>query len=303
MIESIYITELFTIFDERYMLLTVYFKHILYEGCKMRKRVILFGLVFLFLGSVVLTFAIANRSGYQNTIWKEVPIEEGKTVINTIKNEFDLKNLITNADFVFSGIVVNRQEFEVSWHDDNGDNWGPFPSSIIEVKINEIYFGESPVGTETIKIYYPNSLSAQQEYSFNIVSNNEYIFVSKLLDEEFVKYKNKYAPDDKFNQEDYADVYIEDTSYNILPIKNGDVYFNKKYFSWDKDLLKQAEVNITTKKEIAELGDFDNDWCISCKTNKFNKYFNKMLGEPEKLPNLEEADKYNRKLYGDEIEY
>ncbi len=269
----------------------------------MRKKEILFSAIFLFLGGVGLAFGIAKVSDHQNTVWKEVPIEDGKYISNTIKNKFDLKNIVTNAEYVFRGTVVNKQEFEVSWNDDNGENWGPFPSSIIEVKINETYSGESPVDTDTIKVYYPNSLSVKPESSFNIVSNNEYIFVSKLLDEEFVKYKNENAPYDKFKQEDYADVYIEDTSYNILPIKNENVYFNANYFSWDKDLLKQTDENITTKKEIAELGDLDNGWCISCKTNKFNKYFKKMLKEPEKLPELKDIDKYNKKLYDDKSKY
>lgn len=269
----------------------------------MRKKGILFSVVFLFLGSIGFTVGMANGNDHKSTVWKEVPIVEGKFVSKTIKNEFDLKNIVSNADYVFSGTVVSKQEFEVSWQDDSGENWGSFPSSIIEVKINETYCGESPVDTDTIKVYYPNSLSVKPESSFNIVSDNEYIFVSKLLDEEFVKYKNEYAPDDKFNQEDYADVYIADTSYNILPIKNENVYFNKNYFSWDKDLLKQADIDISTKKEITDLGDFNNDWCISCKTNKFNKYFKKMLREPEKLPNFEDVEKYNKKLYDDKTEY
>lgn len=269
----------------------------------MRKKGILFSVIFLFLGGMGLTFGIANGTDHQDTVWKEVPIVEGKFVSNTIKNDFDLKDIVTNADYVFSGTVVNKQEFEVSWNDDSGENWGPFPSSIIEVKINETYCGESPVDTDTIKVYYPNSLSVKPESSFDIVSNNEYIFVSKLLDEEFVKYKNENAPYDKFHQEDYADVYIADASYNILPIKNNKVYFNKNYFSWDKDLLKQADENISTKDEIAELGDFDNAWCLSCKTNKFKKYFKKMLREPEKLPKLEDIDKYNKKLYDNKNDY
>ncbi len=272
----------------------------------MKKKGILlsvFSVVILVIGGVGLTLGITNKCNSQNTVWKEVPIVEGKCVSKTIKNEFDLRNIITNADYIFSGTVINKQEYEVSWNDNNGDNWGPFPSSIIEVKIKEIYYGESPVKTETVKVYYPDSLSTQFESSFNIVENNEYIFVSQLLDEEFVKYKNKYAPEDKFNQEKYANVYIADTSYNILPIKNGNVYMNKNYFSWDKDLLSQADVKIDTKKDIDELGSFENDWCISCNINKFNKYFNKMLAAPEKLPTLEDIDKYNVKLYDNALEY
>lgn len=52
--------------------------------------------------------------------------------------------MISEADYVFSGTVVDRKEYKVQWNDEDGEIWGPYPSSIIKVKVNEEYYGKSP---------------------------------------------------------------------------------------------------------------------------------------------------------------
>ena len=102
------------------------------------------------------------------TSWKEVPIHEGEYRANALLVEFDLRKIMQSADYIFCGTVINRREFEVEWEDENGERRGPFPSSVLEVKINKEYCGKSPIYGDKILVYYPQSLSTVYEGSFPI---------------------------------------------------------------------------------------------------------------------------------------
>ena len=174
-----------------------------------------------------------------NTIWTEVPINEGAYKISATYFDFDPEELISEADYVFSGTVVDRKEYKVQWNDENGEIWGPYPSSIIEVKVNEEYYGKSPTAGDTIKVYYPDSLSAMIDGAFQIKDSGEYIFITRALDEQFVKEKEEKSPDDKFEQEKHADVYISKSRDNIISISDNSVAVYHELFK-NNEYAKEA---------------------------------------------------------------
>lgn len=208
-----------------------------------------------------------------SSTWKNVEISEQKHFANCMAKKFDLSEIVTGADYVFSGTVINQSEYEVEWKDENNEKWGPFSNSVIEVEINKEYYGESPVGDKTIKVYYPYSMSTLFDKSFCIENNNEYIFITRLLDEEFVKEREKNNPYDKYDQEKYADVYISNTDSNILVVEDDTVFLNKEFFL--DEIGNECKIKKTSKSVTISEGE--SDWYIAIDKPKFDKKFLKLF--------------------------
>lgn len=220
--------------------------------------------------------------------WKEIPIKDEKMLAYSYASEFDLKKTITDADYVFEGTVVSRKEYEVDWVDDNGEQWGPFPSSVIEVKINKEYYGKSPVEDDIIRVYYPYSLSTVFDGSVIIEDEGEYVFITQALDEEFVKQRRKEVPEDKFEQEKYADVYISSPSYSLMPIDDGMVFMYHDYFEWDNRIMKKVESDASIKtNKVSSPELIDTGWFIALNEKDFDKSFLQLFERVEELPNAD----------------
>lgn len=222
-------------------------------------------------------------------IWRETPINDGAYLAHGDVIEFDLRKTIKEADYVFSGTVVSRKEYEVEWTDENGEHWGPFLKSIIEVKVGKEYYGNSPVDGNIIKVYYPYGLSMVFEDSFLIEDSSEYIFVTQALDKEFTDLRAKTSPEDKFGQERYADVYISNSHSNLLSISDNTVFMYREYFSWDEKIMKQTKEGsaVTTDKILsAEL--LENNYFIALSRNDFDNAFAKLFDNSVKLPTADE---------------
>ena len=233
----------------------------------------------------------ANKSieNVSTSTWREVPIKDGKSFANSYSTEFDLKKTITDADYIFCGTVVSRKEYEVEWIDDNGEQWGPFPSSVIEVKINKEYYGKSPVEGDIIRVYYPYSLSTVFDGSFIIKDNGEYVFISQALDEEFVQRRRKEVPDDKFEQEKYADVYISSPSYSLMPVDDEMVYMYNGYFGWDEQIMKKAKSEKSFKTDKMSSSELlETGWFVALDEKDFDRSFPQILENPEELPNADD---------------
>ena len=150
----------------------------------MKKKTIIFTMAFVSLIMVIgcVYFAINNRNVEDlMSTWKEFSIKDGASYAYSNINNFDLKKTITDADYVFSGTVVSRKEYQVEWIDDS-ETWGPFPNSVIEVRVNKEYNEKSPVNGDIVKVYYPYSLSTVFGGSFLIKDDGEYVFVTRALD-------------------------------------------------------------------------------------------------------------------------
>lgn len=231
-----------------------------------------------------------------SSIWKEIPITEGTSFAkcNGIK-EFDLKKIVTEADYVFRGIIIDRKEYKVEWIDDKGEKWGPFPSSVLEVKVTYEYNGESPVDGNIIKVYYPYSLSTVFEGSFLIKDDEEYVFLTQIFDDEFMARRKQAAPEDNFQQEKYADVYISNPSYSIMAIEKGTVFMYNDYFSWDGDTMKQIKKGTSVKTNKMSSSDLiEKGWFIALDENKFDIAFSNLFKNPKKLPDAKDLQKIKK---------
>ena len=172
-----------------------------------------------------------------NTTWEEVePSKLTKQVSETYK-PFELENVINETDLVFKGTVIGSNEYDVQWIDENGENWGPYRNSIIEVEVNDVYYGQTD--KDKIKIYYPKSISTLYTGAFLIRDGQEYIFIANVFDEDFYA-KKANNPDDRFEQDKYSDVYITNSRDAVMPVINGTVSVFNGYFSNDEAALAKA---------------------------------------------------------------
>jgi len=271
----------------------------------MRNKIVTFSLVtILFVIFIICGIALLqSNSAFSNstTVWTEKEISDATYHVKGTTKKFDLKETINEADYVFSGTIVDREEYEVEWTDENNEHWGPFPSSIIKVKVNKEYHGKSPVNSDIIKVYYPYSLSMIFEGSFLIKDDCEYVFVTRTLDNEFVKKRDKENPDDKFEQEKYADVYISDSSYNLMAIDDGNVFAHYDYFFWDAVASKKIKNSNTLKTDmISSETLINNNWFVGLERNDFDESFSKLFKNYEKLPNADELMKLHKEIITDE---
>lgn len=217
------------------------------------------------------------------SIWKKVKIKNEVYIANGSISPFDLEKIITESDYVFSGTVINREEYEVDWTDENGEYWGPFPSSLIEVKVNKEYYGKSPVEGDVIKVYYPYSFSMAFNNSFLIEDNSEYVFITRALDEDFVKQKEINNPDDRFEQEKYADVYISDTYSNLMAIEDDIVFMCNEFFSDNKAVMSKVLSDELNCDKIISSQSIENEWLIALDKADFNKAFLDLFNNQDEL--------------------
>jgi hypothetical protein len=180
--------------------------------------------------------------------WKEVDSSDKKLMaVNASLPSFDM-DLQMNADFIFKGKVLSHKNYEISYTDKDGIQWGPNPASLLQVQILEKYIGESPVKKGTITIYFPFSTDIPLDGSFIIDDGQEYVFFARLFGEKHLAVDLIDTPYYKDEMEKRADMYISDNNYSLLPIENGKVVANVEY-----DFEKRA-ISLDThsdKKELA----------------------------------------------------
>jgi hypothetical protein len=135
-------------------------------------------------------------------------------------------------------------------------------------------------------VYYHGSLSQILNNSVIIKDNSEYIFISRAFDEEFITNKN---PDDKYQQEEYADVYIPNSVYHLLPIDNNTVIMNRDYFSYNAGVMEKVKAPHTVTTDKLESDEsIKSGYYIVLSLDDFNEAFPKLFKNPETLPDAEE---------------
>jgi len=216
-----------------------------------------------------------------NSTWKEIPINEGALVSTAIFRDFDLRDTITTADYVFSGTIISRKEYVISWVDKYGELHGSIKKAILEVKINHTYHGKSPVKGNIIKVLYPDSLSIAYKGVALAKDQGEYVFVTWVLDENYVKLREKESPLDGTEVEKYADVYMGTPRYTLLPIEKGNVLAYKGYFDWNKDIMSKAKPSVKTDK--ISYGQSDPLF-VALDKKDFDTAFVQLFENPQILP-------------------
>ena len=236
--------------------------------------------------------------------WREIPIQESIYNANASAAKFDLKRTITDADYVFNGTIVSRKEYKIDWTDANNEYWGPFYSVVLEVKINKEYDGESPINGDIIKVYYPHSLSIVFGGSFLIKDNSEYVFITRALNKSFKERREKESPDDKFGQEDYADVYISNSCYNLLPVENGLVYMHRDYFYWNKEIMKRTKAYTSAKTDKLSSPELlETGWFIAMTNVDFDDAFLSLFENSKALPSVMNSSESSASVGCEENEY
>ncbi len=179
----------------------------------------------------------AKRHSEQKTNWKEIKSKQNTLSSRAVYAPFNLNKILNDTDIIFDGIVLDCKEYEVEWYDDNGKKWGPFPSSTIDVRIKEIYYGETD--KNNIRIYYPQYISTSINGSFKINNGDEFIFMANCFDRDFYDLKAS-NPDDRFEQDKYADVYITNSRDAIMPVIEDNVTVFIEYFINNEEALDKA---------------------------------------------------------------
>ena len=226
------------------------------------------------------------------SVWEEVSVNNKEYYsVQGSKEEFDLKEIITSADYVFRGTVVDFKEYEVRWTDEKGRNWGPFSNAVLEVRVDTEYYGNSPGKGYTVKVYYPYSLSMVMDGSVLIKEGGEYIFITQAFDKEFQANK---SPEDRFEQYKRADVYISDAYYRVLPVEDEIVLMYGDYFIADKKIMSQADSADLVKTDKLVYEESGTSTFVALEENVFEKAFVDLFKNVEKLPDAKKIQEIHK---------
>jgi hypothetical protein len=162
--------------------------------------------------------------------WTEIKPSSSTQNVSASYKLFNKDTIIDTTDLVFKGTITNLKEYEIEAKGENGEKLGPFTKSIVEVTVDEVYHGE--INKDTIKIYYPTSLSTHYDGSFILRENQEYIFLTNDISE---------AIDKKYNVKKYADTSLSAGLRNgVMPVIDNVVSVYEEYFNNDESAMSKA---------------------------------------------------------------
>ena len=188
------------------------------------------------------------------TVWTET--EPGEQVeISSVYKIFDRDNYLNQTSLIFDGTVTDIKEYAVSGQYENGEKWGPSNRTIIEVTVNDVYYGETD--KKTIKFFYNTSLSRHSKGSFTIETGREYVFMAKELDDNAIQ---------NLDAAKYADLTITaGLRDGIMPVSDGIVSVYHEYF----------DDNETAKAEALAKDEVMDKLTDDAKAANWFMYFNK----------------------------
>ena len=223
------------------------------------------------------------------TVWREVPITPPNELATVERSyyEFDLRKLIAEGDFAFLGTIVACKEYEVSWVDEAGYQVGPIRQSVMEVRIDRIYHGTSPVDGDTIRVYYAIPISWQGSNEAQIRDGASYVFVTKVMDEAWVTYKKEHYPEDRNEHENHADVLSYGPMINMFPVENGTVFLRCDWFLHKPDVLARR---ISVPSDLVPIELLEYQFSIALSIEDFEAAFLELYENSESLPTLAELN-------------
>lgn len=233
-----------------------------------------------------------------DSLWTEVPMNNKMTKMSASSEEFYLDEIVNDYDYVFSGTVVGMKEYSIRWIDEKGEQWGPFPGTILDVKVNSEYVGKSSVAGEIVKIYHPYSLSTKVDGSVLIKENGEYVFITKTIDEDYIKNRDENSPEDNFQIEKYADLCLMNTEYFLMPVENDVVFVNCNYIEDDESVMKKIlspDSVKTDKLESPEL--LESGYYLALKKSIFKKAIIDLFDDSKEYYSDGKTKKWSKKPY------
>lgn len=215
---------------------------------------------------------INNQKGIVSN-WKEISNDKKVTYAKCDGIvEFDSKKVADEMDYVFSGKVIDYKEYEIGWTDEKGEDWGPFTSTVIDVEVEDEYQGKKPVDGNVIRVYYPYSIKTIFPGSFVIKKNERYVFITKYLDKEFINTRNLEAPEDHFEQEKHADVYISNPCYDVMDVEKNIVILHNKYLNEEnKQKVEESQIKDLDSSKISEKKLIKDGWFVAIEKENLKK--------------------------------
>ncbi len=228
---------------------------------------------------------------YGNSKLKEVEIKnipDGTITSIAVNEKFDMQKKLSGEYYnqyifnttTFSGEVIGMTEYESSWTDDNGEEWGPFSRVIIDVKVDKIYSGDIKANNGIIKVSSNVSLSEICKDSVRLKKGGNYVFVGCWqLDDTYFNYLDKYSPEAKNDISlQMANVTIGDIWNSAFPIENGNVIMYKDYVDNNKVFSEKAvDFKVVKTDKLTSADSLENGIFKAVKLDDFNAEFPKIL--------------------------
>ncbi len=225
------------------------------------------------------------------TVWKEVPISDKKIPVSSSLLPFDLREILLGYDsdfnyqfntYIFKGTILNYKAYQVSWTNENAEKVGPFEKTIIEVHVDKTYYGNLPIKSDILKIYYPMPLTWEIDGSVGIKKNSEYIFITKVLDENYTSAVKMITPEYKGENEKYADVSLGGTNYRLLPVIDKNVILHSGFFVDNKEVMhKIIPYETINTSGLVHLDHFEIGGYIALSIDDFEIEFPKLIEQLE----------------------
>ena len=204
-------------------------------------------------------------SDESKTVWTET--EPGEQVeISSVYKIFDRDYYLNQTSLIFDGTVTDIKEYAVSGLNENGEKWGPSNRTIIEVTVNDVYYGETD--KKTIKLFYNTSLSRHSKGSFTIETGREYVFMAKELDDNAIQ---------NLDAAKYADLTITaGLRDGIMPVSDGIVSVYHEYFDDNEIAISKALTKDTVIDKLTDDAKIPN-WFMYLNKADFIELFTELL--------------------------
>ena len=176
----------------------------------------------------------------------KISVNEQNNQINSYETRgmFNLESVITGDNkyntIIVKGKIVDLEEYEISWTDENNETWGPFSRSIITVETDKIYHGNFKSKNKQIKILYPHSLSQVSDESVKIEKGKEYVFSNCWLLDEKYEEQNKDAIFYGYDKSIVlADAIMGGAWNSMMPVEGNTVTLYHEYLNDATDIDKK----------------------------------------------------------------
>ena len=238
----------------------------LLKRISMKKVKLAIGVICLLLASVIV-FSIVSSPVKMKAIAN--PFYNQK--VDNMRAPFYLQEILTGKNgkvnnCIFLGRIHTIKTYEVSWKDDNGEQWGPHIKSLLEVEIIKDYTGKVLPDKRIVLIAYPYAISSLEDNTVLLHEDRNYIFTNCWrIDNRYYEYAYENDPsgswaNDPFLQE--ADMISGASWCSIAPENEGKVFLYHGYYDGmpqAKDLLLPVEglkCEMLTSEDALISGDY-----------------------------------------------
>lgn len=207
-------------------------------------------------------------------------------VVYGSRSEFNLNDILTGNNntfntFVFMGTVEEIKSYEVSWTDENDEEWGPFLRNIITVKIDKSYTDDISFDNNCVRVLTTDPLMVDKEGSININIGDTYVFANCwVLDK---KYFNYIATNNSISYENdlslrEADVIMGGAWNSAFPVMDDKVIVYHEYLENNSNALSnKVSANSIDSDRFVSSDSIANNEYIILNASDFEVSFKSLL--------------------------